>query len=321
MSKISHFFLNKVMLPRLAHIKQVEDDLAKRPDQFQPLEDAPVRFNHPEKTMQLVLDGKMTLNGMVTPRLAPLFLSSMLGVLSANKSIKDNPANPRTEIAPEELDELIAYAHDFDCVIGFAKLDHLFIFKGKSISFDNSIVLAMEMDAEAISQAPSHPTNYEVQKIYKVLGDAGNKIAKWLREKGFACHAVPPRNGLTLHPPMAEMAGIGFHGLHGLCITKEFGPRIRLSAVHTNITNLPFYDGNDHEWIADYCDKCRLCIQKCPGDAFFDEPIHKENGIITHIDQEKCFPFFAENQGCAVCIAVCPFSKTGYDSLKENAIK
>ena len=83
------------------------------------------------------------------------------------------------------------------CVIGFAKLDHLYIFKDKSISFDNSIVLAMEMEAGAIATAPSDAANYEVQKIYKDLGEAGNKIAGWLREKGFACHAVPPRNGLT----------------------------------------------------------------------------------------------------------------------------
>ena len=245
----------------------------------------------------------------------------MLGVLEANKSIEANPEHARTEITPDEISELIELAHDLNCVIGFAKLDHLYIFRDKSISFDNSIVLAMEMDQDAISTAPSYPANFEVQKIYKLLGAAGNKIAAWLRNKGFACHAVPPRNGLTLHPPMAVKAGLGYFGLHGLCITKEFGPRVRVSAVHTNITNLPFYKGHDHDWIAEYCVKCKLCIKACPGDAFYDPPIHKSNGIVTHIDQEKCFPFFAENHGCAVCIAVCPFSKESYDSLKVNATK
>ena len=42
------------------------------------------------------------------------------------------------------------------------------------------------------------------------------------------------------------------------------------------------------------------------------------NGIVTHINQEKCFPYFAENHGCAVCIAVCPFSKAGYDQIKSS---
>ena len=110
MSIVSDLFLKKVMLPRLEHIKKVEDELAKRPDQIMPLEDAPVRFNHPERAVQSVLEGKMDLKGMVTPRLAPLFLSSMLGVLKANRSIADNPAHPRTEITPTELEELQALA-------------------------------------------------------------------------------------------------------------------------------------------------------------------------------------------------------------------
>ncbi len=94
----------------------------------------------------------------------------MLGVLKANKAIEENPKNPRTEITPDEIDELIALAKNLNCLIGFAKLDHLYIFKDKSISFDNSIVLAMEMDAEAISTSPSYQSNFEVQKIYKLLG-------------------------------------------------------------------------------------------------------------------------------------------------------
>ena len=321
MPVIRDLFLKNVLYPRLEHIKRVEDELAQRPDQIQPLENAPVRFNHPERVIKSVLAGERDLKGMITFGNAPMFLLSMLGVLHANKTIEDNPVQPRTEITEAEIEELKDLAKSLDCLTGFAKLDHLYIFKDKSISFDNSVVLAMEMEAEALLSAPSYPANYEAQRVYKVLGDAGNKIADWLREKGFACHAVPPRNGLTLHPPMAVRAGIGYYGLHGLCITKEFGPRARVSAVHTNITNLPFYEGHDHNWIADYCAKCKLCIENCPADAFFDPPIPKDNRIVTHIDQEKCFPYFADNHGCAVCIAVCPFSKEDYSSLKVNSAK
>ncbi len=316
MPTLNKFFIEKILHPRLAHIKRIEDELAQRPDQIQPLEDAPVRFNHPERVVQSVIDGKTDMSDMMTFGTAPLFIASMLGVLKANAAIDKNPSQPRTTITPDEIKELTALANSLKCEIGFAKLDHLYIFKDKSISFDNSIVLAMEMEADAMATAPSYDANLEVQKIYKDLGVAGNKIAAWLRKKGFACHAVPPRNGLTLHPPMAVKAGLGGFGLHGLCITKAFGPRIRVSAVHTNITNLPFYAGHDHDWITDYCQKCKLCIDACPGEAFFDPPIPKENGIVTHVDQEKCFPFFAENHGCAVCISICPFSKVDYDKLK-----
>ena len=185
MADLSKFFLTKIMGPRLTHIKKVEDELAQRPDQIQPRPDAPVRFNHPERAVQHVLEGKMSMKGMITPKLAPVFLASMLGVLKANRDIDKNPPKPRMLITPEEIRELEALAKNLKCEIGFAKLDHLYIFKDKSISFDNSIVLAMEMDADAIATSPSYASNFEVQKIYKDLGAAGNKIADWLRKKDF----------------------------------------------------------------------------------------------------------------------------------------
>jgi ferredoxin len=315
---LGKFFIKNMLKPNLEKIYAMETELNQRPDLIKPLENAPTRFNHPERAVNLVLEDKLDLGSIVTPRLAPIFIGSMLGVLKANKSIEKNPSNPRTEITDAELEELKELAESLNCEIGFAKLDHRYIFRDKAISFDNSIVLAMEMEKEALLSAPSEESNFEVQLIYRELGNAGNKIADWLRAKGFACHSVPPRNGLTLHPPMAVKGGIGGFGYHGLCITEAFGPRVRVGAVHTNITNLPFYAGHKHDWIMDFCMSCKLCAKHCPGDAFFDEPVQRENGLVTHIDQEKCFPFFAENHGCAVCIAVCPFSKEKYSVIKES---
>ena len=110
MPDINRLFIKKLIYPRLEHIKKVEDELAQRPDQIQPLEDAPVRFNHPERMVQAVIDGKADMKDMMTFGTAPLFIASMLGVLKANKDIEKNPANPRTEITPGEIDELKALA-------------------------------------------------------------------------------------------------------------------------------------------------------------------------------------------------------------------
>ncbi len=144
MPVIRDLFLKKVLFPRLEHIKKVGDELAQRPDQIQPLENTPERFNHPERVIKSVLAGERNLKDMITFGNAPLFLLSMFGVLRANKTIEDNPVHPRTEITEDKIEELKELAKSLDYLIGFAKLDHLYIFKDKSISFDNSIVLAME---------------------------------------------------------------------------------------------------------------------------------------------------------------------------------
>jgi len=66
MSNINKIFIEKILHPRLTHIKRVEDELAQRPDQIHPLEDAPVRFNHPERVVQSVIDGKADMKDMMT---------------------------------------------------------------------------------------------------------------------------------------------------------------------------------------------------------------------------------------------------------------
>jgi epoxyqueuosine reductase len=43
-----------------------------------------------------------------------------------------------------------------------------------------------------------------------------------------------------------------------------------------------------------------------PGQAFFDPPIKRDGGVIvTHIDNRKCYPYFARFKSCSVCLKVC----------------
>jgi epoxyqueuosine reductase QueG len=170
-------------------------------------------------------------------------------------------------------------------------------------------VLAMEMDKEAIEKAPSQATLNMVFGTYDELGVAANQIAGFLRDQGFGAQADHPLGGLVLFPPLAQKAGIGWVGKHGLLITPEFGPRLRLAAVYTNIENLPFSEKNDHGWIEDYCRVCGICVKMCPPKAIFEEAIIHESGRITQISQRGCFEYFAQYFGCSVCIKVCPFSQ------------
>ncbi len=63
------------------------------------------------------------------------------------------------------------------------------------------------------------------------------------------------------------------------------------------------------------------CIEKCPPKALYEQPIKNENGLLTHNDSTKCFPYFAANYGCSICIKVCPFSTTGYEKIKAIVMK
>ena len=204
-------------------------------------------------------------------------------------------------------------------LIGFAPIDESLIFKedhvgGIEVLYQNAVVLGMEMDYNAIETAPEPPAGVESLNIYAELGEATNKLTSFVRSKGYRAIACHPLGGPILYPAMAVKAGLGKIGKQGLLITKKFGPRQRLSIIAVNIDNLP--ENPREDFVIDkYCKKCKRCVNLCPVDAIYDEPIINENGTITRIDGEKCIQYFYETTGCSVCIKECPFHKIGYKAM------
>lgn len=201
--------------------------------------------------------------------------------------------------------------------IGFASVPQEWVFKNTAIRYTQAVVLVMEMDKARMALAPNQYTAVMVHETYNALGQISNKIADWLRERGYAAHAGHPLGGMALYPPMAQAAGLGWRGINGLVITPQFGPRVRLAAVYNEIDNLPLYEGDEHAWVLDFCESCKRCIRDCPVDAFYDQPIEHDNSLVTVLDNGKCFPYFAKYHGCSVCIKVCPFNQQGYDKIRK----
>jgi ferredoxin len=220
-------------------------------------------------------------------------LSIMKNIHLSVDSIQENPSDPNPDMSQDFLEQLnYSYSQGVN-QIGFVKLPKNLIFQQYGVLYDNAIVLAMVMTKEKIDKAPSQTTLNTVFGTYDNLGKAANRIAEFLRERGFSAQADHPLGGLVLFPPLAQKAGIGWVGKHGLLITKYFGPRVRLAAVYMNVKNLPFKESNIHQWISDYCNVCGICIKKCPPKAILDNTIFHHSGQITHISQQDCFEYFA----------------------------
>ncbi|MGZ7135538.1 MAG: 4Fe-4S binding protein, partial [Methanobacterium sp.] len=102
-------------------------------------------------------------------------------------------------------------------------------------------------------------------------------------------------------------------GESGLLITPELGPRVKISAIFTSISNLPIKEVNEHAWIPDYCEKCGKCIKACPEKAL----IEKETCCSTETEflRKQCIGC---SQGCTYCIEDCPFNKKGYEHVKNK---
>lgn len=68
----------------------------------------------------------------------------------------------------------------------------------------------------------------------------------------------------------------------------------------------------------DFCAMCRKCVRQCPAEAIYHEPQPRGDGGMQCIDHAACRDYFTSNYGCAVCLAVCPFSHSGYDTVKAR---
>ena len=233
------------------------------------------------------------------------------------KEIKLNPHSGKKTISNIELQEL----EDYIKSIGIAQLAYVqvnpkYIFNGFEILYDKAIMITMEMRRERMRHNPTIESSKEIWRTYAGLGEAVNQIAAWLRERGFNCQASPAVGGDVMTVPIAQDAGLGYVGKHGLLITPEFGPSQRLAPIFVDIDNLPLSkpEDNPHRWMRDFCETCNHCVEVCPGSAIFKETKVLSDGDPLFIDREKCAPIFSKN--CAQCISSCPFFHGNYEKIK-----
>ena len=175
------------------------------------------------------------------------------------------------------------------------------------------------MDKDLIQKAPSFDTFKMIMGTYKELNQHTNLLANFLRRKNYAVQAGPALGGVSNYVVMAKNANLGWVGKLGLLITPEFGPRIRISVIFTNIQNLPMSKvgkKNSHSWIESFCKKCQECVKACPGGAILNKLIITKKTQNTNIDNKKCYPHFYDQFGCTVCIKSCPFSYRDYKELR-----
>ena len=88
-------------------------------------------------------------------------------------------------------------------------------------------------------------------------------ITQYIRNLGY--RAVASMNDSALAIPLAAQAGLGEVGRHSLLITKEFGPRLRLGKIFTDmplVIDEPIRFG-----VKEFCDICQRCSTACPPKA------------------------------------------------------
>ncbi|MCZ7664604.1 MAG: reductive dehalogenase [Thermoleophilia bacterium] len=179
---------------------------------------------------------------------------------------------------------------------------------------DHAVVLAIEMDYQALRSAPSGVGGAATGLGYSRMAAVARLVAMFIRGLGY--RAIPCGNDTALSVPLALSAGLGEWSRMGLMVTPEFGPRVRLCKV---FTDLPLTaDGYRPFGVVDFCRTCKKCAAGCPSRAIPEGGMTTEGPNISshsgiekwYVDGERCFQYWGQNRmDCAVCIRVCPFNK------------
>ncbi len=221
-------------------------------------------------------------------------------------------APKRPDWTPEESSVNVkeaALARDAD-LVGITSLDQSWVFEGFEADYKWMVILAVEMDYDNLSEAPGVRAQNEVKLQYMRGTQAAYKLAGWMREQGWDARAHGgPHAGPVLMIPGAIQAGLGELGKHGSMINRQFGSSFRLANVLTNMPLNP--DTPDKFGSDEFCLSCQLCTNVCPVDAITPDKKLVRGEQKWYVDFDKCILFFVENNGCAMCLPACPWSRPG----------
>ncbi len=217
-------------------------------------------------------------------------------------------------------------------IVGVTRINLDWVFANERYSLDPielpkveyAVVIGIEMDELGIATSPYSPSAAAVGIGYSKMAFIAGTLAEFIRNLGYI--AVPSGNDTAFSIPLAVDAGLGEMGRNGLLITPEYGPRVRLCKV---LTDLPLTPDKAIDFgVSEFCKTCKKCVNACPAEAISEdddpnfEPACSSTSIGVKkwaVDGEKCYNFWCDNgNDCANCISVCPFNTGRTEASPEE---
>lgn len=231
----------------------------------------------------------------------------------------------KINLSPEEATERIkGYTKTLGAdLVGITEVSPLWIYShrgeifyenwedwGKEIEVRHryAVVFAMEMSFEMIGTGPHTPTMTESMRNYAKGAHIATQLASFIANLGYSATASHLRHYEAVLVPMAVDAGLGELGRLGYLITKEFGPRVRLGAVTTDLPLMP--DKPVDMGVEDFCRICNKCAICCPSNSIPLGDRAMCNGSLRwKLNAETCFEYWGGvGTDCNICMRVCPWS-------------
>ena len=170
-----------------------------------------------------------------------------------------------------------------------------------------AIALAVEGDPRLLSTGPEASLTMDTGRTYLESSHIAVQLAIFIRCLGYPATAHIMDRYSLVGPLVARDAGLGDIGRSGVLLTPDFGPRVRLSFVTTDLPLEPDVWRSDTS-VLDFCTICHKCAENCPTHSVPTEGREMIDGALRwRIDPETCFHHWVRlGTDCSRCLAVCP---------------
>ena len=171
---------------------------------------------------------------------------------------------------------------------------------------------------KTIESEPSFAYFQHYRAANALLDQIAFRISQKIERAGYSAFPIAasqslgkdnPYRGVIPHKTVAVLSGLGFVGKSGLFLSTQYGSKLRLATV---LTDMPLK--SELPVIENGCGDCNLCKTACPAGAIFGEK-PTTNGE-RNFDPEKCSKYMKEHfqqigrgSVCGICIKVGPKNK------------
>lgn len=201
-------------------------------------------------------------------------------------------------------------------LVGFSEIGDSPIENQPNLIYAVSIIVKLSDSVlKTITDRPSISYFQHYRTVNYKLDQLALTCVKFLEDNGYdafpiaASQSIPGNkySGIFQHKTCARLAGLGFIGKNSLFITEEYGSKVRLATV---LTNMPLK--NDREVIVKDCGSCNICTNACPAGAIYGCNFNPNKPYEPLFDKEKCslnmkrYNDVGRGAVCGLCIKACP---------------
>lgn len=205
--------------------------------------------------------------------------------------------------------------------VGFTRFDRRYVYESKRrwVKYPHAICLALEQDYDQTQSLPSLEAEYAHYGTYEIESAKADTLAEVIRGRGYHAQIHSPRDPSAAVIPMFVAAGLGQLGANGQLLSPHFGSRARLMMITTDAPVT--YDEPVDYGIHGFCQKCQVCVNRCPGRALVRERVWWRGAEKNKLIYDRCRPVMAKYEGCAVCMKVCPIQKFGMPAVMSHYVE